>query len=378
LRHHPLERLGDRRWIGAPPSAIMLPMTMPRLWWRTVALSESGSAVPVPRPVLDFHRALPGYAPTPLVELPRVAAALGVGRVLVKDESDRFGLPAFKMLGASWAAAGAIRRRTGTAGLTPDAEVRLVTATAGNHGRAVARAARLLGATARVFTPASTPAHLKEAIEAEGAELVPVAAGYDDAVHQAADAARADDRAVLVQDTAVDGGGHGVLADIVAGYGTLLHEIHTELGREPDVLVVPVGVGSLAQAAATYGGAALLTVEPVGAACLLTSLRAGEPRTVPTGTTVLAGLNAGTVSAAAWPVLRDRVAAAVAVTDTAALRGTADLRRAGVAAGPCGGAALAGLIEALAVPGVRAAIGADEHACVVVLGTDGTGGDQTA
>src|SRR5207245_2572805 len=103
---------------------------------------------------------LPGYAPTPLVELPEVAARLRVGRVLVKDESDRFGLPAFKILGASWAVARVVRERVGGDSLDPDvlrrqvaetgARVLLCTATAGNHGRAVARTARLLGVPARI------------------------------------------------------------------------------------------------------------------------------------------------------------------------------------------------------------------------------------
>lgn len=62
--------------------------------WRTPAAGPSP---------LAYHRSLPGYRPTPLVDIPGLAAALGVARVLVKDESDRLGLPAFKILGASWA-----------------------------------------------------------------------------------------------------------------------------------------------------------------------------------------------------------------------------------------------------------------------------------
>jgi diaminopropionate ammonia-lyase len=158
---------------------------------------------------------------------------------------------------------------------------------------------------------------------------------------------------------------------VVEGYATLLHEIRAELGREPDLVVVPVGVGSLALATATYGGAPLLTVEPAEAACLLTSLAHGEPRTVRTGRTAMAGLNAGTVSAAAWPVLRDRVSAAAAVADDAALAAAEELHAAGVAAGPCGGAALAGLERALTDPGAREALGVDEGSCITVLSTDG-------
>jgi diaminopropionate ammonia-lyase len=353
-----------RALIHRHPQGIVPPMAISPVWWRPDA--RRGPAAPIPHAVLDFHRCLPGYAPTPLVELPDVAARLQVGRVLVKDESDRFGLPAFKMLGASWAAAQAIRHRKG-------AEVWLLTATAGNHGRAVARAARLFGVPAGVWMPATTPAHLRAAIEAEGAATVVVDGDYDDAVRQARDAAAADEHAVLVQDTAHDDEGPGgdLPARVVEGYATLFHEIRVDLGREPDVLVVPVGVGSLALAAATYTGAAILTVEPASAACLLTNLAGGERRPIRTGPTVMAGLNAGTVSAAGWPVLRERVAAAVAVTDEAAVAAARDLHDAGIAAGPCGGAALAGLGDALAVPAVRAALGLRPDACVVVLSTDG-------
>jgi diaminopropionate ammonia-lyase len=367
------------------------------MWWQTGVPAPAPRRVP--RALLDFHAQLPGYAPTPLVALPEVAAVLRVGRVLVKDESDRFGLPAFKMLGASWAAAHAIADRAGAppGTLTPAAlrrlleatgvDVLLVTATAGNHGRAVARAARLLGASARIWTPASTPAHLRSAIAAEGAELVVVPGSYDDAVRLASDSAAGDDRAVLVQDTAQEdagresGGGRGsadrdIPARVVEGYATLFHEIRTQLGRHPDVVVVPTGVGSLALAAATYCGGSLLTVEPTSAACLLTSLSSGTPRTIPAGTTALAGLNAGSVSAAAWPVLRDRVAAAVAVTDDDALRGARELAQAGIPAGPCGGAALAGLTAALGAPAARAALGVDEESHVLVLSTDGESRDR--
>lgn len=103
------------------------------------------SCPPAPDEVRAFHAALPGYAPTPLTELPLLAAELGVARVFVKDESSRLGLPAFKALGASWA----IHRILATA----DGPLTLVTATDGNHGRAVARTARLLGQRAHVLVP---------------------------------------------------------------------------------------------------------------------------------------------------------------------------------------------------------------------------------
>jgi hypothetical protein len=119
-----------------------------------------------------FHAALPDYRPTPLVALPALAAELGVARVLVKDESARLGLPAFKILGASWAVARVAARRAGRATVPDDLEaiagqrLTLVTATDGNHGRAVARMAALLRLDAHVVVPRTMSAGAERAIRA--------------------------------------------------------------------------------------------------------------------------------------------------------------------------------------------------------------------
>ncbi|MGD8201073.1 diaminopropionate ammonia-lyase [Ornithinimicrobium sp. W1679] len=326
----------------------------------------------------DFHRTLPGYAPSPLVNLPALAEELGVGRVLVKDESSRLGLPAFKILGASWACRQVLDR-------TPGAE--LVTATDGNHGRAVARTARELGTTATVFVPAVMPASTAALIEGEGARVVRVDGDYDDAVRAAADHAAATG-GELVQDTAWEGY-EDVPGWIVEGYRTLVEEVDEQLGRRPDLVAVPVGVGSLAQAVVSHyrqpepvddqGQARpaaphptrVLAVEPATAACLLTSLRAGSPTSVPTAGTVMAGMNCGTVSALAWPVLRDGCDAAVDVTDEQALTASLDLQELGVSSGPCGAATLAGVRAALGDPARRADLDLPPDAVVVLLSTEG-------
>lgn len=317
--------------------------------------------------VRDFHRSLPGYAPTPLVELPALAAELGVGRVLVKDESSRLGLPAFKILGASWACHQVLRRRPG---------VELVTATDGNHGRAVARMATHFGVAATVFVPDVMLPETAAAIEAEGAEVVRLEVGYDDAVRAAAAHAGESPGRALVQDTAWDGY-TDVPAWIVDGYRTLLEEVDEQLGGAPDLVAVPVGVGSLAEAVVRYHRRpdaphpSVLSVEPDTAACVLASLLAGEPVTVPTGSTVMAGLNCGTVSSSAWPVLRDGCDAAVAVSDEQAGRAVADLDEAGVSSGPSGAATLAGVRVALTDPDRRAALDLPHEAIVVLLSTEG-------
>jgi diaminopropionate ammonia-lyase len=266
---------------------------------------------------LAFHVTLDGYAPTPLVDLPALAAELGVGHILAKDESSRLGLPAFKALGASWAIHRALRARADGAPVT------VVTATDGNHGRAVARFARLLGQRASIWVPDGVHPDAVQAIRDEGAQVTATGGSYDEAVAAAARAAQADE-AVLVQDTSWDGY-EQIPTWIVEGYTTLFTEIDAQLAEaglgSTDLLVVPVGVGSLLQAALAHyrrtgadPGPAVISVEPVTAACIAASLESGHPVTVDTGVTVMAGLNCGTPSSLAWPYIERGLDAAVAVT----------------------------------------------------------------
>jgi diaminopropionate ammonia-lyase len=288
----------------------------------------------VPTPSADaaaFHRALPGYAPTPVRDLSGLAGELGLGAVLVKDESSRLGLPAFKVLGASWATELALREAPGTH--------TLVAASAGNHGRAVARVAAGRGLACRVFLPARSLPVRRRAIASEGAEVVVVDGTYEEAV-AAAEAAGEAPGVVLVSDV----GGSGPARWVIDGYATLFAEAATQ--ARYDLILVPVGVGSLAAAAARHGaraGVPVVGVEPVTAACLTASLRAGEPTRVPTPGTTMAGLDCAEVSAAAWPSLRAGIHATVTVTDEETDRAVRDLRRAGLRIGESGAAPLAAL-----------------------------------
>ncbi len=254
-------------------------MTLDRSWY---ARDARGWTCEAPDgDAAAFHRGLPGYAPTPLVEAPALAAELGVGRLFVKDESARFDLRAFKYLGASWAGFRAVAARTGYTGPATleglrsflaqagseaaggDAGRRsggltLVTATDGNHGRAVARTARLLGLPARVYVPTGVPDVVIDRINAEGALLTVVDADYDGAVTAAR--AAINGGGLLIQDTAWDGY-EQVPSWIVAGYETLFAEIDAQLaaaggapfgGARAGLISVPVGVGSLAQAAVAH------------------------------------------------------------------------------------------------------------------------------
>lgn len=356
--------------------------------------AREASTAPAPAEVLQFHRGMAGYAPTALSESPDLAGTLGVGQVFIKEEAGRFGLPAFKMVGASWAIYRALAERTedpafdwtfadlaerfgGHGGMT------LVCATDGNHGRAVAHTARMLGLGARVFVPAQIGQRAKEAIRSEDAELVEVDAPYDDVVIQATAAADADPAAMMVQDTAW-AGYEQIPGWIVEGYSTIFRELDDQLADAglagPDVVVTPCGVGSLIQAtAAHYRGndrpadkvkPSLLSVEPAEAACLLESLKADRPVAVDTGYTRMAGMNCGKVSTIAWPVLRDSIDAAVSITEDEDLAAVKELERLGIDAGPCGAASLAGLQTAFADPAMREGMGVNGNSVVVLLSTE--------
>jgi diaminopropionate ammonia-lyase len=278
-----------------------------------------------------FHRGLPGYARTPVHRLDDLAEQLAIAAVLVKDESDRFGLPAFKILGASWAVERALRER-------PDTRV-LVAASAGNHGRAVAHAAAVRGIGCRVYLPARSLPVRREAIASEGAEVLVIDGSYEDAVQAAARAA-AEPGVALIADV----GDSGTAEWVIDGYQTLFAEAAEQTSY--DLILVPVGVGSLAAAAARHGahtGARVVGVEPATAACLSASLLHGASTQVPTPGTAMAGLDCAEVSHAAWPTLQRGIAGTVTVTDDEAGAAMRQLAQAGLAIGESGAAPLAGL-----------------------------------
>jgi diaminopropionate ammonia-lyase len=280
-----------------------------------------------------FHRSLPGYAVTPLVEAPAAAAALGVRRVLVKDESSRLGLPSFKVLGASWAIHRALRERR------RDSRPMLVCATDGNHGRAVARMAQMLGLEATVLVPSAMVEARRAAIAGEGARVQIVDGTYDDAVEQAAALAGPD--RLVIQDTAWPGY-ETVPTWVIEGYAT----IGAEIDVRPDVVAVQIGVGSFAAAMVRrFAGARIIGVEPVSAACALASAEAGALTEVPgPHDSAMAGLNCGRPSPIAWPLLSRGIEAFCAIADDRAGEAVALLARDGITAGESGAAGLGGLL----------------------------------
>ncbi len=330
---------------------------------------------------MAFHRGLAGYAAPPLVELPELALELGVGHVFAKDESSRLGLPAFKALGASWAV-----HRALAAMPAQDQRVEpvtVVTATDGNHGRAVARFARLLGHPSAIVVPPGVHPDAVRAIEEAGAAGTLVEGTYDDAVAFASRLAD-DVGGILVQDTAWPGY-EEIPGWIVEGYATLFAEVDEQLadgglGR-PDLVLVPSGVGSLLQGALSHyrgercaPGTAVASVEPLVAACLAPSLAAGHPVSVPTGTTIMAGLNCGTPSSLAWPYIAAGLDAAIAISDEEDLDAARDLATLGIVAGPCGAAGLAAARATLTGSGSdgrRRHLGVGPESTVILVITEG-------
>ncbi|HEX8103540.1 MAG TPA: pyridoxal-phosphate dependent enzyme [Solirubrobacteraceae bacterium] len=313
-----------------------------------------------------FHAGLPGYAPTPLVDAPALAAEWGVGSVRLKFERERFGLPAFKMLGASYAA----HRLLGDPPYDPGLE--LIAATDGNHGRAVARVARMAGIGATILVPRGTARARIEAIASEGAAVEVVDGSYDDAVRRSAE--MASDRRVVLSDTSWPGY-EAVPRWVIEGYKTIFAEVDAALApRAVDVAFIPIGVGALAAAAARHlaGRARLAGVEPTGAACVLESARAGEIVEVPgPHTSIMAGLNAGLPSLVAWPLVSRGFDVLAAVDDSVAVEGMRRLAGLGLEVGEVSGGIAGAAARLLADDRAREALRAGPETTVLVLLSEG-------
>lgn len=281
--------------------------------------------------VRRFHQSLPRYQPTPLVSLPGLAQKLGVGAIFIKDESDRFGLGAFKGLGASYAMATIIGDYINAAEadlnypfLTSPVvrnqikDLVFITATDGNHGKGVAWAAALFGCRAMVLMPRGSKPCRAEAIRAiNNTSVVITDLNYDDAVRRAAQLAT-ENGYVLIQDT-----GFADYQDIpnaiTRGYTTMVGEALEQLSdhgiAKPSHVFLQAGVGSMAGGvlgylAHYYDHKPPLTtiVEPDTVACIYKSIQQGQGQPLAVGgnpETIMAGLNCGEPNPLTWPILRD-------------------------------------------------------------------------
>jgi diaminopropionate ammonia-lyase len=267
---------------------------------------------------LAYHTSLMAYQSTPLVQLPDLAKQFKVGHIYVKNEAFRFGLNAFKGLGASYAIHKIIKNNKEI--------TTFCTATDGNHGRAVAWAAQLAGKKSVIFVPRDTTPNRMSAIEKEGGKVIKINGNYDETC-AFAEATSLKEGWQLVQDTAW-AGYEEIPAQIMAGYLTHFQELENSLHTLPkpkiDIVFLQAGVGSWAGAAVWYylnrygvNRPKLVIVEPYEAAGILASFQANE-RVNPTGNyeTIMAGLNCGIPSSTAWEILKNGVDAAIKVEDT--------------------------------------------------------------
>ena len=342
---------------------------------------SAGDDLPDRGAIRRFHESLDGYRPTPLVQLPSLARASGIQALYLKDESSRFGLGAFKGLGAAWAMHQLVQAGAGLRTVS--------SATDGNHGRAVAWTARRLGLRAVIFMTAhSAPARI-EAIRHEGAEVVLVDGTYDDAVRICAERSVAEGWQVVAD---VGYPGYLEIPEWIAdGYETLFAEATEQLEARqwprPDVVVLQAGVGGFAAAGVRHFRSRaqpprIAVVEPVDADPLLTSALTGDGLpAVSHGTqrSIMACLNCGTVSLSAWPVLRAGVDVFFSISDQWAAEA---MRRLGwptgedprVTAGESGAAGLAGLLALMAVgelTGAREALRLGPSTRVLMVNTEG-------
>lgn len=276
--------------------------------------------------VQAFHASFPVYKETPLAVLRETAGLLGIDNIYVKDESYRFGLNAFKVLGGSYAIGNYLAQKLGkTISEMPyerlvSEEVRkelgditFVTATDGNHGRGVVWTAGQLRQRAVVYMPKGSAAERLENIRAEGAEASITDLNYDGAVRLANRQAQ-EKGWVMVQDTAWEGY-EDIPQWIMQGYGTMGYEAYTQLPEKPTHIFLQAGVGSMAGAVAGFFAGVygkdrpiITIVEPDKADCIFRTAKAADGRLhFVTGDmdTIMAGLACGEPCSIGWNVLKD-------------------------------------------------------------------------
>ena len=278
---------------------------------------------------IRFHKTLPGYAPAPLVALQEQAAACRIKGIYCKDESHRFGLNAFKGLGGSYAMFRILCEKLGLDYKNVDyryfqkeeirkqcARIHFVTATDGNHGKGVSWAAKLFGCNATVFMPKGSVEARRVAIEKAGNATAEITEfNYDQAVEHSWNLALKNGW-ILIQDTAWDG--YEQYPEwIIDGYLTLAAETVEQLGHIiPTHVFLQAGVGAMAGGVMEFLQSCyrekppnITIVEPVEAACIYQSVKAGDGQahTIEGNpSTIMAGLNCGTPCRVTWPAIRDK------------------------------------------------------------------------
>jgi len=337
-----------------------------------------------------------GYAPTPLIALTALAESIGIERIDYKHEGPRFGLGSFKALGGSYAALRVLQRelekRQGQNIPLKDiragkhskacAEITLVSATDGNHGRSLAWGCKRFGAPCRIYIHAEVSESRAQAMQDLGAEVQRIAGDYDDSVALARKEAE-ENGWFVVSDTSWPGYTDPP-RDVMAGYGVMTREICETLEKAPTHVFLQGGVGGLAAAVAAglrqhwHDAAPLVViVEPELAACLYESARTGVATTVAIAEeTVMAGLSCGEPSALAWGILAEEASDFLTIPDSIVAPTVRLLARPlgqdqAIEAGESAVAGLAALIAVQQDQALSAKLGLGPKARVLLIGSEG-------
>lgn len=346
-----------------------------------------------------FHKTFPQYQATPLVELKKLARHLGIDALYVKDESFRFGLNAFKVLGGSFAMGNAIAQKLGLSlqdlpfeKLISEevreklGEVTFVTATDGNHGRGVAWTAHQLKQHAIVFMPKGTAEERIENIRTLGADVHVLDCNYDDCVRYATHLAK-ENNYIIVQDTAWKGY-EEIPLWIMQGYTTIACELIEQLPKQPTHIVLQAGVGSMAGAMAAFFANVydavpeIIIVEPNKADCFYQTASANDGNLHPvTGDldSIMAGLCCGEPCSVAWEILSSLAVHYVSMPDYIAAHGMRVLGNPleddpRIISGESGAAGIGFAIETLcneALADIRSRLSLDKNSRILCISTEG-------
>ena len=348
--------------------------------------------------VRGFHKGFSEYSTTPLHSLESLSEYLGVESIHVKDESKRFGLNAFKVLGGSYAIgkylaqklqmdirdldfdylkSSEVREKIG--------ELTFVTATDGNHGRGVAWAARELGQKCVVYMPKGSSETRLQNIRNEGAEASIIQGNYNEAV-KLSDKMAKEHGWIVVQDTAWKGY-EEIPTWIMQGYGTIMDEVVDQLDSTPTHVFLQAGVGSFAGAMLGYilshygkDGPRIYIVEPDEANCLYLSSLAGDIRIVDGDmATIMAGLACGEPNTVSWPMIRDYSDGFISCPNHVAARGMrimaaplpGDPQIVSGESGAVGMGLLSHLMERDEYKGVRESMGLGKDSRILLISTEG-------
>ena len=348
-----------------------------------------------------FHKSFPQYSVTPLANLNNMAEFLGLKSLFVKDESYRFGLNAFKVLGGSFAMARYIAEQLGKDVsqvdynyLTSDklknefGRATFFTATDGNHGRGVAWAANRLGQKAVVLMPKGTVKSRFDNIAKEGADVTIEDVNYDECVRKANQMAEQTEHGVMVQDTAWDGY-EKIPAWIMQGYGTMASEAAEQITDRPTHIFIQAGVGSLAGAVQGYfanlykdNPPKVIVMEDQAADCLYQSAKAGDGKIRFVDgdlNTIMAGLACGEPNTISFDILKNHSAFFVSCPDWVSEKGMrmlaapikGDVQVTSGESGAVGMGLIYTLMKNPEYKELKNAIGLDENSSVLMFSTEG-------